>query len=104
MASNQISTGKYLELFQSSNEDIIDLLSRDFEDQDRYKDTRNPIAKTWLISFENIIQLDQLASSRLPQVFMFLSSKGYPTLSSSISDESKGDGSDWDSEGICLPY
>src|SRR4051794_9935808 len=32
MAENQISTSEYLELYESEYEDMIDLLSRDFED------------------------------------------------------------------------
>ncbi|KAH0526001.1 hypothetical protein TsFJ059_009385 [Trichoderma semiorbis] len=46
-------------------EDVIDLLSEDFEDDGRYHDLKNPIATTWLISFEQIRHRDPLAADYL---------------------------------------
>jgi hypothetical protein len=44
----------YLSLLAKQEEDVIDLLSEDFEDDRRYRDVKNPVATTWLISFEQI--------------------------------------------------
>ncbi|KAI0895108.1 hypothetical protein F4806DRAFT_469907 [Annulohypoxylon nitens] len=60
MASNtNVTTSQYLDFCQSSHTDMIDLLSRNFEDRYRYKHLakrQNPIATTWLISFQHISQ------------------------------------------------
>jgi hypothetical protein len=48
---NQISTTRYLEIYQSDDDELIYLLSKDFKDHERYKNVKNPITTTWLISF-----------------------------------------------------
>ncbi|KAI5460912.1 hypothetical protein BGZ63DRAFT_388024 [Mariannaea sp. PMI_226] len=54
MAQTGMTTTKYLEYCQSNNKTMVELLSKDFEDQGRYEGERNPVATTWLISFEHI--------------------------------------------------
>ena len=44
---------------------VRDLLSKDFEDRGRYKNVKNPIATTWLISFRQILNCDSLAADYL---------------------------------------
>ncbi|KAH8645449.1 hypothetical protein BX600DRAFT_478139 [Xylariales sp. PMI_506] len=62
MAENQtVSTADYLRYYRSSNEEQIHFLTRDFRDQNRYDGMANAIAKTWLISFENISKRNPLA-------------------------------------------
>jgi hypothetical protein len=51
---NDITLGEYASLFDDSEENIIEVLSEDFETEGRYRDLKNPIATTWLISFEKI--------------------------------------------------
>lgn len=46
-------TGRYLEHCRSSDTTLVNLLSRDFEDRGRYDTIKNPVARTWLISFEH---------------------------------------------------
>ncbi len=47
--------GLYLTWFGRSSDNIlIKLLSKDFEDRGRYKGVGNPVATTWLISFKHI--------------------------------------------------
>jgi hypothetical protein len=41
------------------------LLSEDFEDSGRYAKIKNPVATTWLISFERILQRGRLAADYL---------------------------------------
>ena len=54
----QISISEYLSLFQSTEQDIINLLSWEFHDDTRYKNSRNAVAATWLISFDRIRRSD----------------------------------------------
>lgn len=77
MAKKQISTTQYLKLCNSSNEDIIKLLSRDFKDRHRYKSIQNPVATTWLISFWQISDHDPLAANYL-RFLCFLAGKDIP--------------------------
>jgi tetratricopeptide (TPR) repeat protein len=62
---NDISIAEYTDLCESSEEDIIEVLSEDFEDKGRYKDMKNPVARTWLISFSQICRQDKLAGEYL---------------------------------------
>jgi tetratricopeptide (TPR) repeat protein len=62
---NEITFSNYLSLLKGQEQDVIDLLSEDFEDEGRYQEVKNPIATTWLISFEQIQRLDPLAAEYL---------------------------------------
>ena len=61
----QISISVYLGIYGSGDQELIELLSIDFEDQGRYRSIKNPIASTWLISFRQIQQYDLLAAEYL---------------------------------------
>jgi tetratricopeptide (TPR) repeat protein len=63
--ANEISISSYIALYKNGEDEVIELLSKDFEDQGRYRDTKNPIATTWLISFNQIRLQDQLAADYL---------------------------------------
>ena len=65
MNENQISTTVYIEIYESDNEEMIYLLSREFEDLGRYDNIKNPIATTWLISFRYILGSNPLAADYL---------------------------------------
>lgn len=73
----RITTTQYLEHCRSSDEHLIELLSKDFEDRARYKDIRNPVATTWLISFRHISRDSQLAAQYL-KFMSFLAEKAIP--------------------------
>lgn len=60
-----ISISDYLSLLKDQEQEVIDLLSEDFEDEGRYQGVKNPIATTWLISFEQIRRRDPLAAEYL---------------------------------------
>ncbi|KAF2201575.1 hypothetical protein GQ43DRAFT_455682 [Delitschia confertaspora ATCC 74209] len=62
---NGIAILDYLTLLADQEEEVIDLLSEEFEDDGRYRDVKNPVATTWLISFEKIRQHDPLAAEYL---------------------------------------
>ncbi|KAK3325599.1 hypothetical protein B0H66DRAFT_529625 [Apodospora peruviana] len=66
-----ISMSQYLEFCQSSDRDMVNLLSRDFEDRYRYNEIQNPVATTWLISFRHILAHDPLAADYLRFLCLF---------------------------------
>ncbi|KAL5047304.1 P-loop containing nucleoside triphosphate hydrolase protein [Aspergillus fruticulosus] len=55
----------YLSLLSAKEEEVIDLLSEEFEDDWRPHDTTNPVATTWLISFERVQRTNCLATDIL---------------------------------------
>ncbi|KAG9236373.1 kinesin light chain 3 [Amylocarpus encephaloides] len=62
---NGIAFSDYLLLLADQEEEVIDLLSEDFEDEGRYENVKNPVVTTWIISFEQIRQNDPLAADYL---------------------------------------
>lgn len=59
---NALTLADYMALLEGEEQEIIELLSEDFEDDARYSDVTNPVATTWLISFRQIQQRDPLAA------------------------------------------
>jgi tetratricopeptide (TPR) repeat protein len=51
----------YLCLLAAQEEDVVNVLTEDFEDDGRYTDIQNPVATTWLVSFSQIQSSDPLA-------------------------------------------
>ena len=62
---NGISLSEYLNLWDDTEENIIELLTDTFEDEGRYQDVKLPVATTWLISFEQIRRHSPLATECL---------------------------------------
>ncbi|KAL4766480.1 uncharacterized protein BDW70DRAFT_165606 [Aspergillus foveolatus] len=62
---NSIDFSDYIELLQDQESKVIELLSEDFGDDWRYNEIQNPVATTWLISFQQVRQLNQLAADYL---------------------------------------
>ncbi|KAI9715643.1 MAG: hypothetical protein M1812_005795 [Candelaria pacifica] len=50
----QIPIQDYLSLLKNTEQDVVGLLSREFRDDTRYKNLRNSVAATWLVSFDQI--------------------------------------------------
>ena len=65
MAENSISMTEYLGLYNESETSRIELLSEDFEELARDSEAINPIAATWVVSFEQIRKADILAADLL---------------------------------------
>jgi hypothetical protein len=63
--ANSASLADYLSLLRKSDNTVVDLLSEHFEDGGQYAEAKNPIATTWLISFEKIQLHDPLAAEYL---------------------------------------
>ncbi|KAF1940357.1 kinesin light chain [Clathrospora elynae] len=62
---NDIKLSDYVRLYRASEQEATKLLSEEFQDQGRYRETKNPVATTWYISFEQIRACDQLAADYL---------------------------------------
>ncbi|KAJ5781337.1 hypothetical protein N7457_006497 [Penicillium paradoxum] len=62
---NRMTIASYVELLDGQEQSAIDLLSEHFEDKGRYKSIRNPVATTWLTSFEQIHRQNRLAADYL---------------------------------------
>ena len=62
---NTLTLSDYVALLAEQEENVVELLSEDFEDEGRYQEVKNPIASTWLISFEQMQRLDPLAAEYL---------------------------------------
>ncbi|OJD10373.1 hypothetical protein AJ78_08591, partial [Emergomyces pasteurianus Ep9510] len=62
---NDIGLAEYIALLQEQEHNVVELLSEDFEDEGRYTNIQNPVATTWLISFQQIQHLDELAADYL---------------------------------------
>ncbi len=60
-----ISIKTYLDYCVASDDHLVELLSKDFEDNTRYQTTQNPVATAWLISFQHISRDNGLASEYL---------------------------------------
>jgi hypothetical protein len=65
MNRNDIPLSEYIALYRISERDTIDLLSEEFEEPGRYRETRKPVATTWNISFAQIRRDDKLAADYL---------------------------------------
>ncbi|MCJ1314084.1 hypothetical protein MMC25_007764 [Agyrium rufum] len=62
---HRVSIRRYLELLGGAEQDTVDLLSREFHDNTRYRASQNAVASTWLLSFDQIHATDNHASSLL---------------------------------------
>lgn len=77
MTKTGIAISQYLEYCRSSDEHLINLLSKNFDDRARYDTSQNPIATTWMISFNAISRDNPLAVHYL-QFMAFLAEKDIP--------------------------
>ncbi|KAH8696621.1 hypothetical protein BGW36DRAFT_343579 [Talaromyces proteolyticus] len=62
---NSISLAQYMILLNQQESGLVELLSHDFEDDWRYTNLTNPVATTWLISFDQIRRSNVLAANYL---------------------------------------
>jgi Flp pilus assembly protein TadD, contains TPR repeats len=62
---NRILLSDYLSLFKEREANAAELLSEEFEDDRRYAEIQNPVLTTWLISFQQIQNLNKLAADYL---------------------------------------
>ncbi|RSL73905.1 hypothetical protein CEP54_000128 [Fusarium duplospermum] len=64
-ARNQVSVRRYLQLLHGTEKEAVSLMTREFYDRTRQKGSRNAVATTWIVSFEEICNRDQGAAQLL---------------------------------------
>lgn len=74
---NPTSIPGYLDLLRKTPQDLIILMSYEFRDTTRYKNSKNAIATTWLVSFEQIRRSDPVAADLLTFI-SFIQPKAIP--------------------------
>ncbi|KAB8270025.1 purine and uridine phosphorylase [Aspergillus minisclerotigenes] len=62
---NSIGLCDYIMLLKGQEPGVIELLGENFGDEGRYKETQNPVALTWFISFQQIQRSNKLAADYL---------------------------------------
>jgi tetratricopeptide (TPR) repeat protein len=67
----------YLRLLRNTEQGMISLLSQEFRDDTRYKTSANAVAKTWLVSFDQIRDRDPAAADLL-EFISCIESKAIP--------------------------
>jgi hypothetical protein len=60
---NHLPIRRYLELLHSTEQDLVSLMSREFQDNTRDRGSRNAVATTWIVSFEQIRRADPSAAN-----------------------------------------
>ncbi|RKL32598.1 hypothetical protein BFJ72_g10541 [Fusarium proliferatum] len=65
MKVNEISVKEYLHLLQSTNQDMVELLSCGFRDSTHYDASQGAVATTWIVSFQQIRSLHEDAATIL---------------------------------------
>jgi tetratricopeptide (TPR) repeat protein len=62
---NTITIGEYLRLLDKSDQHVVDLLSEEFETDERDSETPRAVAETWILSFEQIQRQNPFAGELL---------------------------------------
>jgi tetratricopeptide (TPR) repeat protein len=63
--SNRSSISDYLRLLKKTEQDAVTLMSTEFRDNTRYRNSINAVAKTWMISFNQIHKHNEVAAGLL---------------------------------------
>ncbi|KAL8801772.1 MAG: hypothetical protein Q9182_004244 [Xanthomendoza sp. 2 TL-2023] len=71
MEENHLIPERYLKLYETNGSNKIDLLNQDFEDDTRDPELKNPIATTWIVTFEHLKNHRPLAADILCLLSMF---------------------------------
>ncbi|TRX96992.1 hypothetical protein FHL15_002298 [Xylaria flabelliformis] len=74
---NQMPIKKYLGLLRNTEQNLVNLMSREFYDNTRYQGSQNAVATTWLVSFDHIRRSDPNAAKLLSFV-SFIEPKAIP--------------------------
>jgi tetratricopeptide (TPR) repeat protein len=53
---NKVSLSGYLDLLQGTEQDMVHILSTEMRDNTRYTQVSSAVAKTWLVSFKQLVQ------------------------------------------------
>ena len=77
MNVNKVPAVKYLHLLRSTEQDAVYILSTEMRDGTRYKDAASAVAKTWIVSFQQVVQQDPDAAD-LMRYISCIEWKGIP--------------------------
>ncbi|KAK4241609.1 hypothetical protein C8A03DRAFT_40961 [Achaetomium macrosporum] len=69
--ANTIPMSEYLQLLEKSDQNLVDLLSEEFETGGRDSETPRAVAETWILSFEKIQRQNALTSELLSLMSFF---------------------------------
>ncbi|KAI0115314.1 hypothetical protein F4814DRAFT_460095 [Daldinia grandis] len=78
MSKNMMSVKKYLGLLRGEERNVVELMKRDFYDDTL--DTTKAVLKTWIVSFEQILQRDPIAAD----IFSFMACLGPKAIPQSL--------------------
>ncbi|CAN9239159.1 unnamed protein product [Alternaria alternata] len=85
---NRMPVAKYLQLLRGTEQDLVRLLSREFRDDTRYKQSANAVATTWVVSFSQIREHDAAAADLLA----FISCVEWKAIPRSLLPEAQSEG------------
>ena len=90
ITENNITIVRYLTHYHASDKSKIHLLSENFEDDIRDSESKNPVAATWVVTFEYMKKFNPLAANTLCLMSMF-NAQAIPEsiLSSAKQDETE---------------
>ncbi|KAF3048799.1 hypothetical protein E8E11_000901 [Didymella keratinophila] len=94
------SLADYVRLYKANEQAAVQLLSKEFEDQGRYRETKNPIATTWYITFEQIRKHDKFAVDYLS----FMACTNNTNIPASMLPESDSEMNHMEALGILKAY
>ena len=72
-----MTVARYLELYNGSDANKVHLLSENFEDDIRDAELKNPVAVTWVVTFEYLKTQNPLVADGLCLMSMF-DATGHP--------------------------
>ncbi|CAN9183366.1 unnamed protein product [Alternaria alternata] len=97
---NRMPVAKYLQLLRGTEQDLVRLLSREFRDDTRYKQSANAVATTWVVSFSQIREHDAAAADLLA----FISCVEWKAIPRSLLPEAQSDGQMEEAIGTLCGY
>ncbi|KAJ1323029.1 FxSxx-COOH system tetratricopeptide repeat protein [Microdochium nivale] len=71
MQEKSVSVSKYLQLLGGGDQDLVDLLSEEFETVGRDSETPRAVTETWILSFDQIQQQNAFAAELLSLMSLF---------------------------------
>ncbi|CAN9209820.1 unnamed protein product [Alternaria alternata] len=97
---NRMTITKYLRLLHRTEQDLVRLMSKEFRDDTRYKQSANAVATTWVVSFSQIREHDVAAADLLA----FISCVEWKAIPRSLLPEAQSDGQMEEAIGTLCGY
>ena len=97
---NCMTITKYLRLLHRTEKDLVRLMSKEFRNDTRYKQSANAVATTWVVSFSQIHEHDAAAADLLA----FISCVEWKAIPRSLLPEAQSDGQMEEAIGTLCGY